>query len=554
MKIRSIIIAIVLGSIAQLGAQAPNWLWAKNPSGNSVDEINSIKVDAAGNVYMTGFYDGPATAFGTTTLTNSTGWRDIFVAKYDASGNPVWVKSTGGTGTSDREGYSIAIDGGGNSYVTGYFQTATVAFGTVTLNNAGGQDFFLVKYDPNGNVLWATSAGGSAFDEGLSVTTDPSGNVFVTGYYMSSSIVFGTYTLSNTPSPHVFTVKYDSNGNVLWAKSPQATSGSQGQSISCDAAGNAYVAGWFAGVIQFSTNLTSAGAADFFVVKYSPTGTVLWEKNEGSTSDERASSVCVDATGNVFVTGFFQSPTVVVGTNTLTNNGFYNVPVIKYDASGNVVWARNFGGTGTDSGKSLTTDANGNVYLTGTYSSTVMSVGTTTLNNAGGTSDIFITEYSAAGNPLWALTVGGNNAELINNDKSISLDAAGNIYIGGAFATPTIALGTTTLTKSGPNNVFDILLAKSGPPTLGVEVINANSVKDIYVYPNPSNGNLCFQVNDAAENSEIQILNSLGQIVHSMKIGSGINRINVNDLPKGLYYYVILQDKQPNSKGNLIIE
>src|SRR5574343_195698 len=113
--------------------------------------------------------------------------------------------------------------------------------------------------------------------------------------------------------------------------------------------------------------------------------------------------------------------------------------------------------------------------MMGQYASSVIAIGTSTLSNAGptGTSwDLFIAGYSASGNPLWATSINGNKSELVSSGKCISVNAAGNIFIGGAFASSTVALGTTTLTNSGPANVFDNLLAKMGSVTLGESEIS----------------------------------------------------------------------------------
>ena len=147
----------------------------------------------------------------------------------------VWAKAAGGTGTD--EPYGIATDATGNIYITGNFGSSSITFGTVTLTSPG---FFLTKYDANGNVLWAKSAGGSAYsNSGNAVATDASGNVFVTGSF-PSSLSFGTTTLTNTDNPDIFIVKYDASGTVLWARGSTSSSGgdySYGGGIATDANG-----------------------------------------------------------------------------------------------------------------------------------------------------------------------------------------------------------------------------------------------------------------------------------------------------------------------------
>src|SRR3989338_2819744 len=128
-----------------------------------------------------------------------------------------WAKSAGGA--SWDLGYSVSTDASGNVYMTGRFNISTITFGTTTLTNAGDYDIFIVKYDAAGNVLWAKSAGGTSSDVGTCVSTDASGNVLMTGSFQSPAITFGTTTLTSVGYGDIFIVKFDATGNILWAKS-----------------------------------------------------------------------------------------------------------------------------------------------------------------------------------------------------------------------------------------------------------------------------------------------------------------------------------------------
>ena len=192
------------------------------------------------------------------------------------------------------------------------------------------------------NCLWAKSAGGTDVDYGRSVTTDASGNVYVMGYFYSPTITFGTTTLTNagtTGYSDMFIAKYDAAGNVLWAKSAVGIDSDRGYSVTTDASGNVYVTGSFdSPTITFgTTTLTNAGTtgySDMFIAKYDAAGNVLWAKSEGSTSYDEGYSVATDASGNVYVMGYFYSPTITFGTTTLTNAGSVDMFIAKYDGTG----------------------------------------------------------------------------------------------------------------------------------------------------------------------------------------------------------------------------
>jgi len=181
------------------------------------------------------------------------------------------------------------------------------------------------------NWAWARSAGGTSDDFGYSVSTDVNGNVLVTGTFGSSSLTFGTTVLTNAGGSDIFIVKYDAGGNLLWAKSAGGTSTDYGYSVSSDANGNVFVTGSFTSpTLTFGTTvLTNPGTYDIFIVKYDGSGNVLWAKSVGGTSNDYSFSVSSDANGNVFATGYFNSPSLAFGTTILTTMGGWDIFVAK---------------------------------------------------------------------------------------------------------------------------------------------------------------------------------------------------------------------------------
>ena len=371
--------------------------------------------------------------------------------------NYVWAKSAGGS-FSDC-GNSIAVDSSGNSYVTGYFYSLSIAFGSTTFSNANGPgiaDMFIVKYDTSGNVVWAKFAGGSSDVVGNSIAVDASGNSYVTGYFYSPSITLGSNTLTNADtslSGDIFIVKYDASGNVVWAKSVGGSSDDEGMGITVDTGGNSYVTGYFySPSITFGSNTltntdTSGNTSDVFIVKYDASGNAVWAKSGHGSSPDLGNSIAVDASGNSYVTGYFQGTSITFGSTTLTNLGGTNIFIVKYDASGNVVWAHSAGGNFFDLGYGIAVDAGGNSYVTGYFTSPSITFGSTTLTNA-----------DVSGNTADVFIVkydtSGNPVWAKSGDgssddvgNSIAVDAGGNSYITGYFISPSITFGSTTLTN-----------------------------------------------------------------------------------------------------------
>ena len=366
-------------------------VWAKRAGGTGLDVGVGIAVDGSGNSYVTGSFRGSPT-FGPgetneTTLT-SEGDIDIFVAKYDASGDLVWAKRAGGT--SGDGGRGIAVDGSGNSYVTGDFGgSATFGPGETnetTLTSTGSFvfDMFVAKYDASGALVWAKRAGAPSLNDfGRGIAVDGSGNSYVTGLFEDSA-TFGPGEINETTLTgfvDIFVAKYDASGDLVWAKRAGETSPDFGLGIAVDGSGHSYVTGSFRGSATFGpvetneTTLTSAGGIDIFVAKYDAAGALVWAKRAGGTggffASDSGNGIAVDGAGNSYVTGaFVDSATFGVGESnetTLTSAGGADIFVAKYDASGDLVWAKRAGGTGSDFGRGTAVDGSGNSYVTGFF-------------------------------------------------------------------------------------------------------------------------------------------------------------------------------------------
>ena len=328
-------------------------VWAKQASGTSFDFSKSIDVDASGNSYITGYFDGSAT-FGaggaTATTLTSHGRDDIYLARYDSTGALVWAKQAGDAdagGTDSDRAAGIRVDASGNSYITGYFGGAAT-FGAggataTTLTSDGDSDIFLARYDSTGTLVWAKQAGGTSSDDGYAVDVDASGNSYITGYF-GGAATFGAggataTTLTSDGDSDIFLARYDSTGTLVWAKQAGGTSRDIGNRIYADASGNRYISGTFEGTAIFGpgeagqTMLTGAfNGNGTFVAKYDSAGMLVWAKQPAGY----ASATVVDAVGNIWVTGGFDG-TLTFGADgsnptTLTSTGLSDLFLLQYAA------------------------------------------------------------------------------------------------------------------------------------------------------------------------------------------------------------------------------
>lgn len=259
---------------------AGNFVWAKSFGGTGYDIGYSITVDALGNVYTTGYFQGTADldpGTGTHNLT-SNGVSEVFVQKLNAAGNFVWAKSFGGN--VNDAGECIITDVVGNIYTTGSFN-GTGDFdsgsGTNNLTSNGSSDIFIHKLDTAGNFVWAKSFGGTGYDQGYSIKTDASNNVYITGYFQNT-VDFnpgtGVDTLMSNGGSDVFIQKLDAAGNYVWSKSFGGQFNDVGKSMFISNLGEVYTTGVFQGTCDFdpeagTTNLISNGQQDVFVHKMS---------------------------------------------------------------------------------------------------------------------------------------------------------------------------------------------------------------------------------------------------------------------------------------------
>ena len=432
MKSWKIVLLLVLWSF---GAQAQVALeWGKLMGGVNSSHGNAVTIDADGNVYTTGFCNGIVDFDPGPGIFNLTATWGIFISKLDPSGNFLWAKVMPGTLMGGGCSNAIITDGSGSVYITGDFG-ATVDFdpgpGIFNLTSAGQRDIFISKLDSSGNFLWAKTMGGTNPDYGYSIAVDTSGNVYTTGDFIG--------TIDFDPGPSVF-------------------------------------------------NLTSVGV-DVFILKLDAFGNFLWAKNIGGSSSEGGRSIAVDASGNIYTTGYFQGSVDFdpgPGLFNLTPVGPSDVFISKLDSSGTFLWAKAMGGNAVF-GSSIVVDNNGNIYTTGQFQGTVdfdPGPGIFNLTSAGNY-DIFISKLEASGNFLWAKNMGGSALDL---GYSIAVDSNKNVYSIGRFHGTVDfdpGLGIYNLTSVGVDDIFISKLDPSGNFLWAKNIdVNTTRSKSMAVDPN----------------------------------------------------------------------
>lgn len=539
MKLK-IYVALLLSMMVVQGT-AQNIYWAKSASGTELDEGNGIAVDKSGHTYITGQFESTTLNFGAQSVNNSTtaDYTDIFVAKFDVSGICLWAKSLGGT--DDDYGSAIAVDDAGNVYVTGYYQSPTITFGGQTINNAGYDDIFLLKLNASGNAQWLKSFGGSGDEEGTGVSVDQIGNVYLAGYFSSSSIDFGGGPLTTAGGYDIFITKFSTAGNHEWSKKIGGADYERCLAITTDANGNSYTTGYYesASILFGSTTLTNAGTGyNLFVSKINTDGIVSWAKQSTSEgADIEGAGISIDQNGNCYVAGSFDGATASIGSSTLTNNhpGYDNVYTAKYDTDGNFQWAANpVSGPEGNEAYCIAADPAGNCYLSGWYTSPSLTFGSIVLNSSAFGDNIFVAKYNTSGVVQNAYSLSGSGLSG-GYGNAIASDSVGNVYLTGYFEGTNMTIGSTTLINTGS---WDVYWTKLSCTSTGME--DETEATSGILNPNPNQGS--FYINCAAD-ADIQIVNANGAVVAAISSHPG-QKADISFLPKGLYFLIIQTDEK----------
>jgi fibronectin type 3 domain-containing protein len=286
-------------------SSAGSWVWSKTIGGAGYDQGNAIAADGSGNVFVTG-YIGAASAgvdFGGGALV-SAGSYDVFLAKYTSSGAFQWAKRFGGSGNDT--GMAVATDGSGNVYVTGSFE-GTANFGGSNLSSSGLRDIFVAKYSATGTHLWSRKFGGSGDEVGYSLAVDTAGGLFLAGKFQGSVNFGGASLSSAGGDDIFLAKLSGADGSHVWSKGMGSTSSDAALGVDVDGSGNAVLTGYFTGTVNLGGASLSGSGINVFVAKYSSAGAHVWSKQFGGFDTQIANSVAAGPNGQAIVTGYFAS-------------------------------------------------------------------------------------------------------------------------------------------------------------------------------------------------------------------------------------------------------
>jgi hypothetical protein len=345
-----------------------NLVWAKRAGGKGGDKIHSIALDNLGHVYAVGEFEDTSYWDNIMKTTPGSGINNMFIAKYDTSGNAIWVKNiSAGTGPLHTRGYGVTCDEFGNVYACGGTNGDAYFEGNYLFTTAGDYDGTIVKFDANGNFQWARRFGGTDSDKAYGIVSDQHGSVYVTGYFVGHADFSDHQSLTGHGHTDIFLAKYDASGLLQWVTQAGDTGFDRGHDIMINVNGEIIITGEFQTGYFGSHIAYSQGNEDMFLASYDSNGINQWVISGGSPEDDIGRGLSHDATGNIYVVGDYAT-TGNFPPLTITSNGFADVYIAKYNITGTSLdWIRSVGGHDNDRGQGISVDPAGDVFACGMF-------------------------------------------------------------------------------------------------------------------------------------------------------------------------------------------
>jgi len=558
--------------LISIAGAAQGWQWAKGETcGNGLVDGYLSKTDKWNNVYTGGINQGDSVCFDQFKFYNPHGNFQAILQKYDSSGNIAWAFAT-----NNGQAWPIQIttDKNGYLYLLGAFFTDSISIGnhllinphpdSLQLNSMTNSCYFIAKFDTAGNVVWAKT-GDRIFL--TSITLSPGGigidndlNIYICGSFHDSAIQIGTYTLvnANDSTQDIFVAKYDSLGNVIWAKGFGGNDADWAMSLATTPEGDVYFTGTFySPFIVFDTViLTYAAAAfanypDFYVGRIDRHGNIIWARS--SVGSAIPYSIAIDNETGIYTVGaIYDTVSIAFGSHLLNGPEIEKSAFItKYDAAGTAVWAKALSPLAASASSQrntmwgLTTDPCNNVWASGymTRDSTRLDSVTVVHAPVSGYPTLIVS-YTENGTLLQYLTI-----PIVEDDlSSLSSDKHGNIYLGDDASM--VTLDNHTVGWAGGSE--KLFIAKYDPGlncNIPEHVEWTSTLLGISIYPNPANNAIIIECNS---NATASIYDVMGRLVGTYPLTGATTVIPVQNLEAGVYQCII-RDAHHNALAQKLV-
>lgn len=424
--------------------------------GDASDQtIAGVATDAMGNVFIAGTFKGTLALDPAKPLVATSTKGQIYLAKFDPAGAPLWSKAFASTEAVSVSG--LAVDGTGAVVFTGTFSAA----GSLTLGTAPVPVMYeyvqgyYAKFDASGNHVFNGAAGTNEVSQVAAPAIDAAGNIYI----WSSGSCQSACNDSNFSL-----VKRSSSNTVVWSKSSYQGvfssapdySARVARGVAVDAAGNVYVAGGFKGaeVLGGGTAIASAGGLDGIIGKFNSSGALLNKWRYGDAADQTAGPIAIDSASNVYIATTFKGSATLPSGTTITSTGGSDTGVFQLGSNGVFGWSKRFGDSADQVAAAIAV-GNGQVVLASTTLGNV-DYGGGVLTSTGGTDVALVKMDAASGFYLWSRLFGDSGTQV--SGSTMSITTTGRTTFGTTFG-GAVDLGAGPITSAGANDLVFATLA-----------------------------------------------------------------------------------------------
>lgn len=575
--VRTVFLALLLSTSLQNPAfsQSLYFGWAHGFGAGTSDEGVDITTNNNGDVFVTGEFWGKidfnpqSGSLDTAFITSTDGFPDVFIQKLSAQGNFLWAGSLRSMDNGSVYVDAIEADSSGYVYVTGLFRgkvdfdprkgTADTTF----IQSSGSANAFLLKLNPNGNLVWIKTLRGttsSHTSRGTSLDIDDFGNIYLGGVF-KGTVDFdpapgsANSTLLTANNNDAFIEKLDSGGNFKWAKRIGGSESDWLWFLEIDNSGQIYAGGSFRQQVDLDPGTSptdtfivqSRGSGDAWVSRLDTAGQFLWGHSVGGPSTDTYKSLALDPLGNLYLSGTFADSMDMDSGNSpgdtlyLRGSGVSETFVEKLSFSGSLIWAKSFGGRWGDICSGSVLDSRGLLFTVGRFHGQAdfdPGPGSASFTPTNG--DIFMQVMDTSGAYVWARPFGGS---LEDQASAIHVDENDNIYTTGYFrglVSFNIGSGasgvlTSHNSTSSSNPSADIYIQKLTrlPDTnnTSIQSFNSNSIR---IYPNPNKGVFTIDLS-RVPNCDIVIMDINGrEVFQRSNVHTPFLKVEAN-VPAGVY-------------------
>jgi hypothetical protein len=505
------VILFALLAVSHTFGQSVEWLHASA----GFTRNTTAAMDQDGNTIAIGQLHGNA-VFGSQSLADT----GSYVVKYRDNGSMVWAKPL-----RNAIAAAVYVTDSGDIYITGSFR-GTLQLDTFKSMSKGGSDIFIAHYDSNGHVRKLLSYGGKGNETGAAVALN-SRNILIVAGTFDSTLTFGINTLKSSGGRDIFLVTLDTTRKVAMALKAGGEMDDTISAMTLDVYGDIGICGSFHKNFFLGNNsLNSAGGSDMYVMVIDPDGNTLALKGIGGTSDDAALAMTLDATSNIFLTGYF-SGTVSFDSLKMTSAGGRDVFITRLDNFGNVKWVQRFGGTGNDQGNDIALDGSYNAHVAGSFENTINFDNSHFLHSAGG-SDAFAVQYDILGRFSWGKSFGSTANDVAT---AIMQDQSDNSIITGSIS------GSASLDSFSVNGdtAGSFFITRWNQKLSGIS--SHLQPVDLKVFPNPVNDILNITVSNT-QTAVLKLSDLSGRVYFYSNTEMQADRssyINMSDLQPGIY-------------------